>query len=359
MTDSPGIQMPAPSCPVGWRVLLVEGDQTEVTAWAESLRVARPNWTVRTAMTIEEALILGQDADLVISALTLPDGEGVELVDGWELLRRDVPVVILANNDESHHASDVIRDGAYDFVVRTDHIADLLPTIIEKNIQQHNIRQDNHNLQAQLRTTLTQVRLKNQQLEEAVSKLETVAATDHLTGLANRRALGEALERGVAEAQRYGRDIACLMMDLNDFKQLNDTAGHAFGDLVLRELARVLRANSRRSDCAGRLGGDEFVLLMPETELSTAEAVAERIQTEFALACRAQMLRHGHHIDTGVSTGVATLYGSGSRNGEQLLARADAALYAHKRQHHGDRIIRHNITPPDTLRYTGDDQPTV
>ncbi|WP_428387512.1 diguanylate cyclase [Mucisphaera sp.] len=327
----------AAACPVSWRVLVVESDAAEAERLIGYLEGVRPNWVIEHLERLADAVDLEDEPDVIVAAATLIDGSGLDLAESWRDRGLEVPVIILGANEETERASEAIRRGAYDFVVRTEHLAELLPTIIEKNLEMHRIREDNLNLQAQLQMTLTQMRHKNQQLEDAVSKLETVAATDPLTGLANRRALAEALDRGVAEAQRYGRDLACLMMDLDGFKELNDSAGHAFGDLILRELSRVLQANCRRSDCAGRMGGDEFVLLMPETDLGTARTAAERIREEFEVASRAQLLRHGQSGSSSVSVGLATLNESGCQSGEALLAKADADLYAYKRKHRVNR----------------------
>src|SRR6185295_3754733 len=87
-----------------------------------------------------------------------------------------------------------------------------------------------------------------------------------------------------ADAQRQGHDLACIMIDLDGFKQFNDAFGHPRGDELLQKLARVLEANCRRSDVAGRFGGDEFVLLLPGTDLHVSRLVAERVAAEFALA---------------------------------------------------------------------------
>lgn len=116
---------------------------------------------------------------------------------------------------------------------------------------------------------------ENRQLTKALEKL---AVTDGLTGLANRRLFDEALAREIIRAQRYQRPLSLLMMDVNDFKRLNDERGHVAGDEVLRTLASLIRAQLRASDFAARYGGDEFVVILPESDAAMARNVAEKLE---------------------------------------------------------------------------------
>src|SRR6185436_6180964 len=108
--------------------------------------------------------------------------------------------------------------------------------------------------------------------------LEQMAATDPLTGLYNRRHFARVLEQLFAEAQRYDKDLACVMIDLDGYKQLNDTYGHQIGDQLLTMAGKVITANMRRMDIAARYGGDEFVLLLPQAGVEEANNAATRIR---------------------------------------------------------------------------------
>jgi diguanylate cyclase (GGDEF)-like protein len=143
-----------------------------------------------------------------------------------------------------------------------------------------------------------------------------IALTDPLTGLANRRAWEEELSREVARARRNSHRLALVMLDLDHFKQLNDTHGHQAGDTVLAEAAASWRTAVRTTDFLARYGGDEFAMLLPDCPDEYGEMVLERIRTAIPPGCSC-------------SAGIA--YWDGEESAEGLLARADAALYEAKR----------------------------
>ena len=151
--------------------------------------------------------------------------------------------------------------------------------------------------------------------------------TDGLTGLANRRQCDQALVAEIARVDRFGGSLGVVVADLDGFKSLNDTFGHAAGDCVLREFAEVLRGCLRASDLAGRWGGEEFLLLLHETDLDGAMLLAERARA--ALERRTILAPDGTPLRVTASFGVSEL-GPGADTAAALAA-ADAALYAAKR----------------------------
>ena len=279
--------------------------------------------------------------DLVISDVNLPDAFGLDLIPRLLDAREDLPIVMVTSESGLDIAMEAIRRGAYDYVVKAGDYLFTVPLIVEKNLEVWRTKQDNMRLQAELKQMLAEVNEKNLQLEEAVQKLETLASTDPLTGLANRRSIQDALERAFAASQRYSTDLSCVMIDLDCFKPINDTLGHQMGDRLLQTAARVLEANCRRSDVAGRYGGDEFVLLLPETDPQTAEQVARRVQQQFRQATGV-ILPEGHETD--MSLGLAFVSLHQPANADQLVALADAALY-HAKQEGKGRIALHNAPP--------------
>ncbi|MEW5773879.1 MAG: transporter substrate-binding domain-containing protein [Thermodesulfobacteriota bacterium] len=157
--------------------------------------------------------------------------------------------------------------------------------------------------------------------------LVRLATLDELTRLPNRRHFLEQARREVERSRRYGSALSLLMVDVDHFKVVNDTHGHAGGDAALRALAETGRRLLRDADLMGRLGGEEFSLLLPETDLTQAVVVAERLRS--AVQAMQVPLPGGGAAEVTVSVGVAAL-GPGGENMEELMRRADNALYAAK-----------------------------
>ena len=161
------------------------------------------------------------------------------------------------------------------------------------------------------------------------ARLEQLAQTDPLTQLLNRRALAENMTAEMERALRYDASLALLMIDLDHFKQVNDTHGHLIGDDVLRDMAALLKELVRGHDLVARYGGEEFVILLPETDAAGAEAFAERVRA--AVKARPFATRPGEPALTlTASIGVATFPAARIESVEDLFARADAALYRAK-----------------------------
>lgn len=167
--------------------------------------------------------------------------------------------------------------------------------------------------------------LENVDLHIQVSRQ---AVTDELTGLANHGRFQELLGAEIEQVRRYQHPLALIMLDIDDFKSINDTYGHQQGDLVLRRVARALAENSREVDYPARYGGEELAVILPHTELEGAYAIAERIRVAIE-SLRVPRLDHRGSLTITASLGVATL-GNGDK--DALIAEADAALYQAKRR---------------------------
>jgi diguanylate cyclase (GGDEF)-like protein len=166
--------------------------------------------------------------------------------------------------------------------------------------------------------------LKNLALHERVQRL---AAIDDLTGLLNHRRLHEVLEREVRRAGRYGSPLALVMLDIDNFKQVNDRHGHQQGDRVLRAIADVVRASVREVDMPARYGGEELAIALPEMDLEGAAILAERMRA--AIAAAEVPTRDGTTLAVTASVGVAALDLEAPAR-QELIAAADAALYRAK-----------------------------
>lgn len=164
-----------------------------------------------------------------------------------------------------------------------------------------------------------------QALRRQKESAEMQARTDALTGLANRRAFDEAVQREIQRAQRYATPLALVMVDLDYFKAINDKYGHHIGDLALQNCARILSASVRNIDLVGRWGGEEFSILMPGTDLEEAVQAAERMRGAIADAPLIDGLDRGYTASCGVAA-----FRQESPTLFSLFGRADAALYAAK-----------------------------
>jgi diguanylate cyclase (GGDEF)-like protein/PAS domain S-box-containing protein len=163
--------------------------------------------------------------------------------------------------------------------------------------------------------------------ERIQSRLRRLAERDALTGLLNRRRFEEELSRQVAHAARYGNGGAVLLLDLDDFKVVNDSLGHRTGDVLLASIAELLRARLRESDILARLGGDEFAILLPKADEERARAVAESLLDEVR---RHRTVFRGRRVKVTTSIGIAVIDGRERLSAEDVLVRADVAMYAAK-----------------------------
>jgi diguanylate cyclase (GGDEF)-like protein/PAS domain S-box-containing protein len=199
-----------------------------------------------------------------------------------------------------------------------------------------------HQANEELRKTLAELQSSRQRIEEQNGELRRLASRDGLTGCFNRRAFFELSSELFAQAQRSRAGFCCLMVDIDHFKQFNDSYGHAVGDQVIQVVARSLGAALRQADVLGRYGGEEFCIVLPGTTAHDALAVAERMRAE--IEATAQAAIRGTEVGPiQASFGVAALSGA-VRNIEELIDQADQALYRSK-QGGRNRVTLWDTTP--------------
>ena len=170
--------------------------------------------------------------------------------------------------------------------------------------------------QLEIQRKIDKLEESDEQLQTSLIQLQTLSVTDGLTGLKNRRAFEERLNEEFSRARRYGTQLSFLLLDVDNFKQFNDTFGHLAGDELLQALARLLEKHNRIEDFVARYGGEEFAIIIPNTDLESALITAERCRSEI------EKLPHQVTISIGVSTLSATM-----PNANALVAAADIALY--------------------------------
>jgi two-component system, cell cycle response regulator len=288
------------------RVLIVEEDAFAAARMSETLALAH-RVTVVGSCTEAQSRLDGQ-TELIITSLTTPDGDPLRLVSqcrGNELFRQ-LPVLLIAAERDLPRLAKGLDLGANDYLIR--------PV-------------DRNELLARTNTQIRRKRLQDR-LNDNYQRSLSLALTDELTGLYNRRYLLVHLDELVARVGRDGLDAAVLLVDIDHFKQVNDTYGHAAGDDILRELAARATNTVRSVDLVARLGGEEFVVVMPETGPAIAVAVGERLR--LAIANEPFTIRAGDkRLAITVSIGIASAIAAGDDR-DRLLKRADDALYCAK-----------------------------
>lgn len=279
-------------------------------------RLEREGYHVLTARNGSEAVRQTKEArpDLVLMDVMMPEMDGL---DACRLIKEDeathsIPIIFLSARDETEMKVSGLSLGADDYISK--------PFEAEELIARVHVAIRLKRERDQLRTDAEEASLRAEQAQER-------AMTDQLTGLLNRYGLQHTLARENAEARRYNRPLSCVLIDIDNFKTINDTYGHASGDLTLQQIAGVLREAVRGSDTVFRYGGEEFLMLLPETDLDGALALAEKIR----LAASERPFGDGSHVfNLTLSAGVAGLYVEES--GHDMIARADMALYRAKGQ---------------------------
>jgi diguanylate cyclase (GGDEF)-like protein len=172
-------------------------------------------------------------------------------------------------------------------------------------------------------------------------ELRRIATMDSLTGALTRHAFLPALEAEVAMAKRFMRPLSVIVLDADHFKKINDTYGHAGGDIVLQNIAAICKSALRVNDSFGRLGGEEFAIVLPETSLPQAIGIAERLRLEMRVS---HIPWEGREIDFTCSFGVAEFSGA-DPDSAALMSRADRALYQAKQQ--GRDIVTPGLATPE------------
>ncbi|MDE0724177.1 MAG: GGDEF domain-containing protein [Alphaproteobacteria bacterium] len=184
-----------------------------------------------------------------------------------------------------------------------------------------------------LLTTYQQLRETVHEQRQEIEILQKAASTDVLTGLSNRRMFEKELSRSLATAKRHNRTHGLIIVDVDDFKAINDNLGHNAGDVVLQHVAKFLKRHTRPSDTVARLGGDEFAIVLLElVSVHQAEAKAEELMAEMQ---KAPCMVDGQPVQVSLSAG-AYIFDGDAKSTRDILDKADHAMYIQKQLHHGE-----------------------
>ncbi len=291
-----------------YHLLIVDDEHANLDLLARRLRIK--GFTISTADSADNAknTIALSMPDLILLDVLMPATSGLEFLHHLRAnpQTQTTPIIMVSALDNTDDIVQAIQSGANDYVTKPINLPVLLARIE------------------------TQLRFAGliQQLETQMRILSNLAAFDQLTETYNRRSMDDALQGAVERSIRYGHDLSLLIVDLDLFKQINDTHGHQAGDLVLQELARRIKSELRATDILCRFGGDEFVCILIETNLTAAAATANRLCN--AIAGQPFQIPQGP-LNLGISVGVTSAEGKSSLNAQRLLAEADQALYQAKR----------------------------
>jgi two-component system, cell cycle response regulator len=279
--------------------ILIIDDSPDALAVATA-RLAHEGHEIMCAGGGKEGLeAVGRDSpDLVLLDVDMPGMTGFEVCRRLksEAVTSSIPVIFLSGSDGANDKVKGLDLGGVDFVTKPF---------------------DAFELCARVRAVLRTKRLQD--------LLRKHAMIDPLTELFNRRALDECIEREWARHLRHGGHLSVIMADIDHFKRVNDQYGHATGDEVLRQVARLLAAGCRESDTSARSGGEEFVVLAPEISVQGAAGLAERLRMSI---CSERLIVHDKTLEITVSFGVAD--SEGRKSAGALLQAADEALYRAK-----------------------------
>jgi two-component system cell cycle response regulator len=290
------------------RILVIE-DRPESVQWFKN--ALTPANEMAAVDTFEEALVRvkGGDYDLIVVSLGMRGFDGLRLCSQLRSLPegRNVPILVVVSEGERRKLTQALEMGVNDYLTRP----------VDKN-----------ELTARVRTQLRKKRYADRLRHNVQLSLE-MAITDQLTGLHNRRYMERHLSNLIGNAGKTGRPLAFLIMDIDYFKSVNDTHGHDIGDEVLREFSARIGANVRGLDLACRYGGEEFVVVMPDTDISFAYMVAERLRRSVETT-PFEISRDPRKLNITISIGIASSEGE-KDTAEALLHRADQALYRAKR----------------------------
>ena len=253
------------------RILVVDDEEGLRSIISQVL--SDDGYEVTTAPSGEAALEIFKNTpfSIVMTDVFMGKMTGIDLLHEIKALDPNSQVVIMTSNASLESATAALRSGAYDYVTKPFEDLDAISSVIRRAAEKVKLILQNE-------TMVDHLEKNAQELEQLNKQLKYLATRDALTGLYNRRYFLEALQLEFARSKRHGRVFSLLFIDLDNFKQYNDTFGHPAGDALLKGLAEVISRTSRNTSIVARYGGEEFIILAPEAPKDGAQIFAERLR---------------------------------------------------------------------------------
>lgn len=307
------------------RTRIVVVDDDEATRKLVQRQLESAGYTVAAFGDGQSALqaVCGMGSGIVIADWSMPGMSGLELCRALAELQElralgNMHFIMLTAYHEKERVVEGLNAGAHDYLTKPYHAGELLARV---RVGERMLR-----LQEQLLQRHIEVQKANAQMAVLATRLDMLAHTDALTQLPNRRSLFQTFEQAWESCQRDVRPLTCIVIDIDRFKRVNDTYGHAAGDQVLIHVAQIVARHAPQRELCGRVGGEEFVLILPGLALPVATAVAERIRQEIAAEpAMVKDLRLTVTVSCGVAARAADMHSP-----DELMSNADAMLYAAK-----------------------------
>jgi diguanylate cyclase (GGDEF)-like protein len=293
------------------KILIVEDDDDILNTLVEFL--IKSGFIAKGANSAEEAeeILKNEELNIVLTDIKLPGIDGIKLTKNIKKLY-GLDVIVMTGYSSEYSYADAIKNGASDLIFKPIKLNELLLRI-NRVIKERSLLDDR---------------------DKMIKQLKRLTIEDSLTGLYNSRHFFEQLDKEIKRSERYLHPISLIFIDVDNFKEINDTYGHMIGDKILAFIAKQIKACLRSNDSAYRFAGDEFTIILPETTASEAKFVANRILTKFT---NESFMINGREI-SGITSSIGIAEYQINEGYQQFVHRADVTMYEAK-QRGGNGVI--------------------
>lgn len=324
------------------RILYVEHLPMDIEMTVQYFAEAAPNFQVNVACTGAEALLRLEQADaydLALIDLRLPGLSGLDMVrESMRLGLALPPFIVISGQGDDAAVIAALQLGAVNYIAKREGYLNQLVYTIDQAVAHERLNRANQQLQhelaerqaieAALRENEAQLHLALEELRRRGETIMQQATHDELTGLPNRRLFYDRLAMAISESRRYDRKVAIVFVDLDHFKEINDTLGHQAGDKFLVAIAEQIKTVPREIDTCARLGGDEFALILSNVE---SKEQVDFVTLRILGALDREFIIDGASLHASASIGIA-IFPDDAEDAAILLKRADMAMYRSKEE---------------------------